>query len=69
MRPPIYLKEWIQLDKFEEEYKTFAVKALDEALVKVCRVKVQHPEKMGDVLLSLAKIYMRKCNQIDDIIV
>ncbi len=57
------------MDKFEENYKTFAVKALDEALVKVCRVKVQDPEKLGDVLLSLAKIYMRKCNQVDDIIV
>ena len=57
------------MDKFEEEYKTFAVKALDEALVKVCRVTVQDPETLGDVLLSLAKIYMRKCNQIDDIIV
>lgn len=56
------------MDKFEENYKTFAVKALDEALVKVCCVKVQDPEKLGDVLLSLAKIYMRKCNQVDDII-
>lgn len=52
---------------FNEEFKQQAVQALDDALVKICHVKVQHPEALGDILLQICQAY-EKYHHNDDII-
>lgn len=46
-------------------FKKKAVTALDEALVRECRIKLNNPEVLGDVMLKLAKNYMQQVKDND----
>lgn len=41
----------------EEIYKELAVGIIDQALFQVNKVKVAHPEALGEILLELGKKY------------